>query len=232
MSPALQVALEALEARIETAARTGTPLTKATAVALLRAAGVPRDHARRLAVTAGAERWVVARGQTTARGGRPPELLVPVGAPVCADLVTAETLPAPHPEPLDLRARLFAAARAARFPRLEIRCQVVLVAGEFHWQRFAGLATPTEITSALRALGVPWRRATHEPAASRPRARPRRARGGGDGRDGAGARAGGVAAGGAARQPSAPHAGAADARHARGTRPHDAAAAGRRETAE
>lgn len=114
MTPALQVALEALAARIHDASRIGQPLTKATAVALLRAAGVPRDHARRLAVTAGAERWIVTRGHTTRRGGRPPELLVPVGARVCADLVTAETLPARHPEPLDLRARLLAAAQRVR----------------------------------------------------------------------------------------------------------------------
>jgi hypothetical protein len=49
---------------------------------------------------------------------------------------------------------LLAAARAAGFPRLELRCQVILLDGEHWWQRFAALATATEITTALGALGV------------------------------------------------------------------------------
>jgi hypothetical protein len=55
---------------------------------------------------------------------------------------------------VDARAQLLAAARAAGFPRLEIKLQVVILAGERWWQRFAALADVSEIASALRALHV------------------------------------------------------------------------------
>lgn len=148
------VALEALAARIATAAHTGTPLTKAQAVAWLRGAGVSRDDARRL-VTAGDGRWTVARGPTTARGGCPPWLVVPVGAPVCGDLAAATNDADEHPAPVDLRTQLLAAARAARFRRLEYVSGRIIPTGEAYWQRFCAVADQGEIATALRALGVP-----------------------------------------------------------------------------
>ena len=154
MTALVEIAIEALVASVRGAARRGQPLRKAEAVALLRAAGLPRDQARRLVATAGDGHWTVGRGQTTSRGGCPPQILLPVAAAVCGDLEAAKTHPNQHPQPVDLRARLLAAARAAGFPRLEIRCQVVILDGEHWWQRFAALAIPIEITTALRALGV------------------------------------------------------------------------------
>ncbi len=162
MSPALQVALETLAARIETAARTGTPLRTAEAVALLRAGGMPRDQARRLLVTAGDGRWVLGRGQTTARGGYPPHILLPVSATFCGVLAAAKTRSGGAPECVDPRARLLAAARAVGFPRLEYVSGRIIIGEECFWERFAALATSTEIATALRALGVnpeerePW----------------------------------------------------------------------------
>jgi hypothetical protein len=153
MTPALEVALEALAVRVEAAAQGGQPVTKAQAVAWLRAAGIPRDHARRL-VTVGDGRWTVARGPTTARGGCPPWLVIPVGASVSGDTAAAETRSGSAPEPVDLRARLLAAARAAGFRRLEYVSGRIIPTGEAHWQRFAGLADQGEVVRALRALGV------------------------------------------------------------------------------
>ena len=148
------VTLEALVARIVTAARTGQPVTKAQAVAWLRVAGIPRDHAGRL-VTTGDGRWTVRRGVTPARGGCPPWLVLPVGAAVCGDLTTAKTPRDEHPAPVDLRTQLLAAARAARFRRLEYVSGRIIPTGETYWQRFCALADRREIVAALRALGVP-----------------------------------------------------------------------------
>jgi hypothetical protein len=120
MTPAIQVALEALATRIEVAARTGTALRTAQAVALLRAAGVPRDQARRLLVTAGDGRWIVGRGQTTARGGCPPRVLLAVDGGGGAVLAAARADPSVSPEPVDLRVRLLAAATSAGWRRLDL----------------------------------------------------------------------------------------------------------------
>ena len=154
MSPALQVALEQLATRIEVAARTGTPLRTAQAVALLRAAGVPRDQARRLLVTAGDGRWTVGRGQTTARGGCPACIMLPVGAPDSGNLAGAKTHPEGDPERADLRACLVAAASRAGWRRLDLGHRGVVPSGETFWQRFVALASVTDVVFALRALGV------------------------------------------------------------------------------
>jgi hypothetical protein len=79
---ALQVALESLTARVDAAARAGSPLRQRQAVELLRRSGLGRDEARRVLATTGVGRWVVTRGETTPRGGRRPTLLVPVDAGV------------------------------------------------------------------------------------------------------------------------------------------------------
>jgi hypothetical protein len=147
MTPALRVALDALAARIEAAARTGRPLRTAQAVALLRAAGVPRDQARRLLVTAGEGCWTVGRGQTTVRGGCPPHT-------VCGNLATAKTHADACPEPVHLRARLVAAAQRVRWRRLDLGHRGVIPGGEPFWQRFVALADVADVVRALRALGV------------------------------------------------------------------------------
>jgi len=154
VTPALAVALEELAARVATAAQGGHPLTKRAAVTWLHATGIPRDDARRLVATASDGRWIVTRGQTTPRGGRPVWVLLPVGTPVCGDLTAATTYPEARADRVDLRVRLLAAARTAHFPKVELRTQVVLMDGEFHWQRFTALASLAEIATALRALGV------------------------------------------------------------------------------
>jgi hypothetical protein len=154
MTQALQVALDAVAARIETAARHGVPLRTAQAVEFLRAAGIPRDAARQLVITAGDGRWTVRRGQTTARGGCPPQILLPVGTPVCEVIAAAKTHGEEDLKPVYLRARLLAAARARGFPRAEIRCQVIIPAGEHWWERFAAVADLTDVVSGLQALGV------------------------------------------------------------------------------
>src|SRR5262245_20542483 len=154
MTASVQVALEALAARIEATARASTPLRTAQAVALLRAAGVPRNEARRLLATAGDGRWIVGRGQTTARGGCPPQILIPVSGPAGGVLAAATTNPDRRHEPVDLRTRVLPGVRTAGFPKVEIRVQVVVLAGERWWQRFAALAEVADIVCALRALGV------------------------------------------------------------------------------
>src|SRR5262245_41970874 len=109
MTALLQAVLADLAVRVEGAARTGSPLRTPQPVALLRAAGVPRCQARGLIVTEGEGRWTVGHGQTTTRGGCPPQILLPVGVPVSGDLAAAETSPRDDPEPVDLRARLLRA---------------------------------------------------------------------------------------------------------------------------
>src|SRR5262249_11147389 len=140
MTAAVHMVLEALASRIEAAARTGSPLRTAQAVTLLRTAGMSRNEARRLITTAGDGYWVIGRGKTTARGGCPPQILIPVGAPVSEVLAVAKTNPEGRHEPVDLRTRLLTMARTAGFPKVEIRVRVVVLAGERWWQRFAALA--------------------------------------------------------------------------------------------
>ena len=185
--------------------------------------GVPRDQARRVLVTAGAGRLIIARGQTTARGGCPPGT-----APRRCDRLRGSgggenpvwrctrTCGPPHAAPRS-------GARGG-FPRVEVRCRRSSPAAGLFWQRFVALA---EVADGPRAAGVRcgrWRR--H--GLSRGRsvyALVRAVRAAGAGRSGARLRAGVAAAGRAARRSPVAHPGAADARDARGIRSHDAAAA-------
>lgn len=144
----------ALAARVREAASAGAPLSKATAITMLRGAGVPRGSARTLIADQADGRWVLRRGETTRRGGRPTLVLSPPDEGGSEVLAVAKTCPDRRPKPVDLRTRLLRVARAAGFPKVEIRVQVVVLAGEPWWQRFAALAEVSDIVCALRALGV------------------------------------------------------------------------------
>jgi hypothetical protein len=145
MSPALKVVLEMIGARVTTAAHAGTPLRQRTAVELLRQAGIPRSQARAVIAAEIGTLWRTARLPSARHGGRPRTVLVPLPAEVLAD---------DQREAGELRARLLAAARAAGFRQVEIRCQVVIPSGETFWQRFVALADVADVGLALRAFGV------------------------------------------------------------------------------
>jgi hypothetical protein len=147
MTPALQVVLEMIGARVTTDAHAGTPLRQRAAVELLRQTGVPRSQARAVISAETGIRWTTARLAPTRQGGRPRTVLVPLPAEVLAD---------GECEPGQIRARLLAAARAAGFRQVEIGCQVVVPDGERWWQQFTARAELVDIVQALRVLeGVP-----------------------------------------------------------------------------